>query len=104
MTGGAVATSGGYEARFDPEGSWHHIVSSRTGRSPDDVLSATVAGPTAFASDALATAVLLISPREGVRFIDSLPGFECMVIDGQGHPTLSGALDRLTAVSRQEGV
>jgi thiamine biosynthesis lipoprotein len=104
MTGGAVATSGGYEARFDPEGSWHHIVSSRTGRSPDDVLSATVAGPTAFASDALATAVLLMSPREGVRFIDSLPGFECMVIDGQGHPTLSGALDRLTAVSRQEGV
>jgi thiamine biosynthesis lipoprotein len=89
MTGGAVATSGGYEARFDPEGSWHHIVSSRTGRSPDDVLSATVAGPTAFASDALATAALLMSPREGVRFIDSAPGFECMVIDDEGHPTLS---------------
>ena len=75
--------------RFDPDGSWHHIVSSRTGRSPDDVLSVTVAGPTAFASDALATAVLLMSPREGVRFIDSLPGFKCMVIDGEGHPTLS---------------
>ncbi len=89
MTGGAVATSGGYEARFDPDGSWHHIVSSRTGRSPDDVLSVTVTGPTAFASDALATAVALMSPREGVRLIDSLPGFECMLIDVDGHPTLS---------------
>ncbi|UCG76138.1 MAG: FAD:protein FMN transferase [Gemmatimonadota bacterium] len=89
---GAVATSGGYEARFDPDGSWHHIVSSRTGRSAEDVLSVTVTGPTAFASDALATAVLLMSPREGVRFIDSLPGFECMVIDADGHPSLSAGL------------
>ncbi len=89
MTGGAVATSGGYEARFDPDGSWHHIVSSRTGLSPDHVLSVTVAGPTAFASDALATAAVLMSPGEGVRFVDSLPGFECMVIDAEGHRTLS---------------
>ncbi len=89
MTEGAVATSGGYEARFDPDGSWHHIVSPRTGRSPDDVLSVTVTGPTAFASDALATAALLMSPREGVRFIDAVPGFECMVIDAAGCPALS---------------
>jgi thiamine biosynthesis lipoprotein len=101
---GAVATSGGYEARFDPDGSWHHIVSSRTGRSPDDVLSVTVAGPTALASDALATAVLLMSPREGVLFIDSVPGFECMVIDANGLPTLSAGLHWLTAVSQQEDV
>lgn len=102
VPGGAVATSGGYEARFDPEGSWHHIVSSRTGRSPDEVLSVTVAGPTAFASDALATAVLLMSPGDGVRFMDSMPGFECMVIDADGHPMLSAGLDRLTTRSRQE--
>jgi thiamine biosynthesis lipoprotein len=89
MTEGAVATSGGYEARFDPDGSWHHIVSPRTGRSPDDVLSVTVTGPTAFASDALATAALLMSPREGVRFIDAVPGFECMVIDAAGYLALS---------------
>ena len=84
LSGGAVATSGGYEARYDPEGSWHHIVSSRTGRSPADVLSVTVTGPTVYAADALATAALLMSPGEGTRFIDSLPGFECMVIDAGG--------------------
>lgn len=89
ITGGAVATSGGYEARFDPQGSWHQIVSPRTGRPRDGVLSVTVVGPTVFASDALATATALMSPRRGVRFIDSLPGFECMVIDGEGRARLS---------------
>jgi len=89
LSAGAVATSGGYEARYDPEGSWHHIVSSRTGRSPADVLSVTVTGPNVYAADALATAVLLMSPGQGVGFIDSLPGFECMVIDAAGRQSLS---------------
>ncbi|MBT8479852.1 MAG: FAD:protein FMN transferase [Gemmatimonadetes bacterium] len=104
LTGSAVATSGGYEARFDPDGSWHHIVSSRTGRSPTDALSVTVSGPNAYASDALATAALLMSPREGARFIDSLPGFECMVIDAGGRATFSAGWSELTVTSQEEGV
>ena len=104
LTGGAVATSGGYEARYDPDGSWHHIVSSRSGRSPTDVLSVTVAGPNVCASDALATAALLMSPRDGVRFIDSLPGFECLVIDAGGRSALSGGWIGLTVTSLEEGV
>lgn len=104
LTGGAVATSGGYEARYDPDGSWHHIVSSRSGCSPTDVLSVTVAGPNVYASDALATATLLMSPREGVRFIDSLPGFECMVIDAGGRSALSAGWSELTVTSREEGM
>ena len=103
LAGGAVATSGGYEARFDPEGPWHHIVSARTGRSPDAVISVTVTGPTVFASDALATATLLMSPGEGVRFIDSLPGFECMVIDAAGRAALSAGWNELTVASQEEG-
>ena len=103
LTGGAVATSGGYEARYDPEGSWHHIVNSRSGRSPTDVLSATVVGPNVYASDALATAALVMSPREGVRFMDSLPGFECMVIDAGGRSSLSAGWTGLTVASQEEG-
>jgi len=104
LSGGGVATSGGYEARYDTEGSWHHIVSSRTGRCPTDVLSVTVAGSTVFAADALATATLLMSLREGVRFIDSLPGFECMVIDAGGRTETSAGWTRLTVTSQEEGV
>jgi thiamine biosynthesis lipoprotein len=104
MAKGAVATSGGYEARLDPDGSWHPIVNSRTGRSPVDVLSVTVAGPTAFASDALATAALLMSPRRGARFIDAMPGFECMVVDGEGERTLSAGWPDHQQLHEQEGV
>jgi thiamine biosynthesis lipoprotein len=103
LTGGAVATSGGYEARYDPEGSWHHIVNSRSGRSPTDVLSVTVVGPNVYASDALATAALLMSPRDGVRFMDSLPGFECMVIDAGGRSSLSAGWAGSTVASQEEG-
>jgi len=80
LTAGAVATSGGYEARFDPEGAWHHIVNSRSGLSPQDVLSATVLGPNTLAADALATAACLEGPEGAVRLIDSVPGFECLVL------------------------
>jgi thiamine biosynthesis lipoprotein len=102
LRSGAVATSGGYEARYDPDGTWHHIVSARTGRSPTDVLSVTVAGPNVYASDALATAALLMSPGEGVRFIDSLPGFECMVIDAAGRSALSAGWTGLTVTSQRK--
>jgi thiamine biosynthesis lipoprotein ApbE len=62
-----------------------------------------VTGPTVFAADALATATLLMTPDEGVRFIDSLPGFECMVIDAAGQAALSAGWDETTAASREEG-
>jgi len=103
LTRGAVATSGGYEARFDPEGSWHHIVSASTGRSPEDVLSVTVTGPTVFAADALATATSLMSPREGVGLMNSLPGFECMVIDAEGRSSVSAGWNEHTVTSQEEG-
>jgi thiamine biosynthesis lipoprotein len=104
VSAGAVATSGGYEARFDPEGSWHHIVGPRTGRSPDEVLSATVVGPNVLASDRLATASLLMSLEEGVGFIDSLPGFECLLIDARGRMSTSAGWCELSVTSQEEGV
>jgi FAD:protein FMN transferase len=81
---GAVATSGGYEARFDTEGAWHHIVSARSGRSPGECLGVTVQAPHALAADALATMLLLMPPAEGARLLESLPGFEGLVIDTRG--------------------
>ncbi len=104
LTRGAVATSGGYEARFDPEGSWHHIVSGRTGRSPRDVLSVTVTGPSTMSADALATAAFLAGPRGGVRLIDSLPGFECLVVESDGGIRASAGWEQLTSPTDGKGV
>ena len=81
LTDAAVATSGSYEIYFDRERLFHHIVNSRTGRSPDLSTSVSVVAPSAMAADALATAAFVMDPREGVEFIDSLPRCECLIID-----------------------
>ena len=85
LTDGAVATSGSYEIYFDRDKLFHHVVNSRTGRSPDLSQSVSVQAPSAMAADALATGVFVMEPRKGIEFIDSLPGCECLVIDNEGH-------------------
>lgn len=99
---GALATSGGYERFFDRAGASHHIVDTRTGRSPDRGLSVTVLAPTAMAADALATAAFVMDPRDGVALIDGFPRCECLIVETDGrqrvsrgwrdaaHPTLKG--------------
>lgn len=81
----AVATSGSYEIYFDRERTFHHIVDAESGRSPDLNSSVSVVAPTSMAADALATSVFVMDPPEGVRYIDSLPSCECLVIDKHGH-------------------
>lgn len=78
---GAVATSGSYEIYFDGERTRHHIVSGRTGSSPQPTQSVTVIAPTTVAADALATAVFVMGPESGLRLIDSLPDCACFIID-----------------------
>ena len=53
---GAVATSGGYGYRFDPQGRFNHLFDPRTGLSAQQYRSVTVVLPTAAAADALSTA------------------------------------------------
>jgi thiamine biosynthesis lipoprotein len=78
MTGGAVATSGGYER------SYHHIVHSETGALPEYSASVTVFAPTAMAADAMATTLFAMKPGDGLKLIDTLPGHECLIIDDLG--------------------
>jgi thiamine biosynthesis lipoprotein len=82
---GAVATSGTYEVYFDRARAFHHIVDARTGWSPTHSVSASVLAPSATAADALATAVLVMEPRAGVTFVESLRGCACLIIDRDGH-------------------
>lgn len=102
MAGGAVATSGSYEIYFDPDRTLHHIVSSRTGRSPDINSSVTVRAPSSMAADALATAVFVMGPPEGVRFIESLPRCECLVIDKHGRTLKSKGWKSAASAGRQK--
>ncbi len=81
---GAVATSGNYEIFYDREKVFHHIVNSKTGHSPHLSTSVTVMAPTAMDADILSTAVFVMEPEVGMRYINSRPGYECFVIDRQG--------------------
>ncbi len=80
MNDAAVATSGNYEVYFDREKMFHHIVDPRTGLSPQASTSVSVMAPTTMEADALSTSVFVMDPAQGVRFIDSLPQSECLVI------------------------
>jgi thiamine biosynthesis lipoprotein len=81
---GAIATSGGYEAPFTPDGTAHHIVDTATGRSPTRTLSASVTAPTAMMADALATAALVLPPGDAVVLVETLPRCTCLLLDSDG--------------------
>jgi thiamine biosynthesis lipoprotein len=85
MTNRAVATSGNYEVYFDREKMFHHIVDPKTGLSPDLSTSVSVLASTAMDADALSTSVFVMNPMTGTRFINSLPGCECLVLGREGN-------------------
>jgi thiamine biosynthesis lipoprotein len=84
LTDGAVLTSGNY-ARYVTIGGrrYSHIVDPRTGWPESEVSSATVIGPDAMSTDPLATALTILGPVEGVKLIESLPGYECLIVTGE---------------------
>lgn len=79
------ATSGGYARGFEIHGVHHsHILDPGTGRPATAVLQATVVAPDAATADALATALCVLDPAEGLELAGSLAGVECLVVDAAG--------------------
>lgn len=89
----AVATSGDYE-RFVEVGGvrYHHILDPRTGRPSQGCASVTLTGPDAALADALATAVFVLGPAEGMRLVERTPGVEALIVDEQLRVTMSAGL------------
>ena len=85
LTGGrAVATSGDYRQFFrDPDGRIRsHIIDPRTAAPADHaVASVSVLAPDGLTADALATALLVLGPDEGLRLLRrGFPGIEALWI------------------------
>ncbi|MGE0710622.1 MAG: FAD:protein FMN transferase [Planctomycetota bacterium] len=83
-----VVTSGDYERFFEHEGKrYHHILDPRTGYPSEGCMSATVTAPDAAFADALATAMCVLGPVEGLKVIDALPRVEAILVglDGKVH-------------------
>jgi FAD:protein FMN transferase len=82
-----VATSGAYERGA-------HIVDPRSGRSPEGVLSVTVAGPDLGTADAYATAAFAMG-LEGPAWTAALGDYAALTILADGRVLSTPGLDRL---------
>jgi thiamine biosynthesis lipoprotein len=82
----AVATSGTTERG-------HHIIDPRTAAAADELLTVTVAGPDLARADAYATAAFAMG-REGLRWVDALPGYAAAGITHDARLISTRGLDR----------
>jgi len=105
VSNAAVATSGDYERFRIVEGvRYHHILDPRSGYPGRGCMSATVVARNALAADALATAVFVMGPEDGIEFLERLPDTEGVVIDGQGRVRATSGLgaEETAAVPEKE--
>lgn len=103
----AVATSGGYRRGVSINGRWYpHLVDPRTGRPVDHVRSATVTAADAVEAGALATALCVLTPAEGLTMVATRAGAECLIITSDGEqvasPGWNGALAPQSAPQHEE--
>ena len=89
----AISTSGDYERYFIDKGErHHHIISPRSGKSISTTISATVIGPDATTTDALSTTIFVLGSTGGVELVETLPGFDAIIIDSRGQVHYSSGL------------
>jgi len=94
----AVSTSGDYERFRMVDGvRYHHILNPRTGTSASQCMSATVIAGSGTVADALATAVFVLGPEEGMGLIERLPGVEGVIIDAAGRLSSSSGIPVIVA-------
>jgi len=89
----AVATSGDYEQFFEHDGvRYHHLLDPRTGEPARSCQSATVLARSCALADALATAVFVMGPADGMDLIERLAGVEGLIVDADGNRHESSGL------------
>lgn len=83
LDGRSIATSADNECSFSPDHRHHHIFDPRTGYSPTELASVTVAAPSCALADAL-TKVMLVAGREGALRLARQWQVDVLVVDKQG--------------------
>ena len=77
----AVATSGDYRQFFEIDGvRYSHIIDPRTGRPVEHMASVTVIALDATTADALATAISVLGPEDGLALAEATPDVETMIL------------------------
>ncbi len=93
LNNNSVATSGDYERYFDDDKKFHHIVDPRTGYSATELISVTIITGKAVDADAIATAVFVLGPDEGLEFIEKFTDVEGLLITKEKEIIKSSGFD-----------
>lgn len=81
----AVVTSGDYERFIEVDGQrYHHIFSPQSGFPARTSQSVTVITDSVALGDALATALFVLGPREGLALLAHYPGSEALIVAADG--------------------
>jgi thiamine biosynthesis lipoprotein len=90
----AISTSGDYERFFEEDGRrYHHIIDPATGEPTEGILSVTVIGPDATMTDGLSTTLFVLGVERGLALIESLRGYEAIVVEASGRLSYSAGLE-----------
>ena len=73
LDGRCLATSGDYATSFSHDHRYNHLFDPRTGDSPQELASVSIAARTAMQADALSTAVFVLGAEKGLQLIQSTP-------------------------------
>lgn len=91
----AISTSGDYERYFEADGvRYHHILDPRTGVSATGARSVTVVGPDTTTTEGISKSVFIMGRERGIRFVESMPGIDAVIIDGDGNMHYTAGLRR----------
>lgn len=91
-----IVTSGDYERFFIKDGvRFHHILDPHTGYPARDVISVTIVADFAADGDALSTAVFVLGRKAGLELVESLAGFEAVIVDDEGEIWVSSGLKNI---------
>ncbi|NNE62560.1 MAG: FAD:protein FMN transferase [Gammaproteobacteria bacterium] len=81
----AISTSGDYQRYFIHKGQRiHHIINPETGRSANQIWSATVTGRDALTTDALSTTIFVLGAEKGLALIEKMDSIDAIIIDKTG--------------------
>jgi FAD:protein FMN transferase len=91
----AVVTSGDYERYMVVDGVMYcHILDPRTGWPARKCQSVTVMAETTGKADALATAIFVLGPEQGIALAEKLPKVEAMVVSSDGQLSFTSGLQQ----------
>jgi thiamine biosynthesis lipoprotein len=101
LTDSTFSTSGDYERFFMKDGRrYHHIIDLRTGEPATRSRSVTLVTDRAVFADALAKAVFILGPDEGMALIERTPGVQGVIVSAKNEVSVSSGLrGRLTVLA-----